>query len=327
MHLGCTISFVNPVSDASPSAAKKLILRSTSLLRLVGRSPALLAVMNSEGCLQNQNEHEGLVSAASTSAFTEQSFAPAETSVDDHGSDTSYDRQGEDSDSNKDSSCPGPGPATQRTGRSADPPDEVLVKKARAGDGQAFEELIKRHWSTCLKRATLLLRNRTDAEDEVQNAFWKALQRIDQFRGDGSFSAWLNRIVENQCLMRIREDQNARFVYLDESTDNNVRVELVSQRADPEDALGLSEVLVVLRREIQRMPPLLRNVMLLRDLDQLPMPDVANRLGLSVPAAKSRLMRARAELRARVTKHCGRKGAGTLTQVAKYEQSAYTRAH
>lgn len=224
-----------------------------------------------------------------------------------------------------------PGPAAsagiQQTNRIGEQTDEVLVNDARAGDGRAFEELIKRHWSTCLKRATLMLRNRSDAEDEVQNAFWKALQRLDQFRGEGSFAAWLNRIVENQCLMRIREHQNARFVYLDESTDSNVRVELVSQKADPEDTLGLNEVLVVLRREIQRMPPLLRNVMLLRDLDQLPMPDVANRLGLSVPAAKSRLMRARAELRSRVTKHCGKKGAGTLTQVAKYEQSAYTRAH
>jgi len=213
------------------------------------------------------------------------------------------------------------------TNEAGEPLDEVLVNQARAGDARAFGELIKRHRSACMKRATLMLRNRSDAEDEVQNAFWKALQRLDQFRGEGSFSAWLNRIVENQCLMRIREDQNARFVYLDESTDSNVRLELVSQRADPEDALGLDEVLVLLRREVSRMPPLLRNVMLLRDLDQLPMPDVANKLGLSVPAAKSRLMRARTELRSRVTKHCGRKGAGTLMQVAKYEQSAYTRAH
>jgi RNA polymerase sigma-70 factor, ECF subfamily len=213
------------------------------------------------------------------------------------------------------------------TSEAGEPPDDVLVNEARGGDVRAFGELIRRHRSACMKRATLMLRNRSDAEDEVQNAFWKALQRLDQFRGEGSFSAWLNRIVENQCLMRIREEQNARFVYLDESTESNVRLELVSQRADPEDALGLDEVLVLLRREVSRMPPLLRNVMLLRDLDQLPMPDVASRLGLSVPAAKSRLMRARTELRSRVTKHCGRKGAGTLMQAAKYEQSAYTRAH
>jgi RNA polymerase sigma-70 factor (ECF subfamily) len=208
-----------------------------------------------------------------------------------------------------------------------EPLDDTLVSAARQGDLRAFGDLVKRHWNTCLKRATMMLRNRSDAEDEVQNAFWKALQRLDQFRGEGSFSAWLNRIVENQCLMRIREEQNARFIYLDEATESAVRLELVSQRAGPEDALGLEEVLVLLRREISRMPPLLRNVMLLRDLDQLPMPDVANRLGLSVPAAKSRLIRARTELRSRVTKHCGRKGVGTLMQMAKYEQSAYTRAH
>jgi len=217
--------------------------------------------------------------------------------------------------------------AVQKTKEALDPPDEVLVNQARAGDLRAFGELINRHRNSCLKRATLMLRNRSDAEDEVQNAFWKALQRLDQFRGEGSFSAWLNRIVENQCLMRIREDQNARFVYLDESTDSKVRLELVSQRSDPEDQLGLNEVLLLLRKEVAHMPPLLRNVMLLRDLDQLPMPDVAHRLGLSVPAAKSRLMRARTELRSRVVKHCGRKGAGTLTQVAKYERSAYTRGH
>src|SRR5690348_5536113 len=116
----------------------------------------------------------------------------------------------------------------QRTNTTGDPPDEVLVNEARAGDVRAFGELINRHRNACLKRATLMLRNRSDAEDEVQNAFWKALQRLDQFRGEGSLSAWLNRIVENQCLMRIREDQNARFVYLDESTDSNVRLELVS---------------------------------------------------------------------------------------------------
>jgi len=215
----------------------------------------------------------------------------------------------------------------QKTSGAGDPPDEVLVNEARGGDVRAFGELINRHRNACLRRATMMLRNRSDAEDEVQNAFWKALQRLEQFRGEGSFSAWLNRIVENQCLMRIREGQNARFVYLDESTDSNLRLELVSQRSDPEDLLGMDEVLGVLRREVSHMPPLLRNVMLLRELDQLPMPEVASRLGLSIPAAKSRLMRARTELRSRVAKHCGLKGAGTLTQVAKYEQSAYTRAH
>jgi RNA polymerase sigma-70 factor (ECF subfamily) len=186
--------------------------------------------------------------------------------------------------------------------------------------------LVERHRKSCLKRATTMVRNRSDAEDEVQAAFWKAFQRLDQFRAEGSFAAWLGRIVENQCLMRIRESRNARFEYLDESSDANLRIELVGQSANPEDQVGKEEVVQLLRREVSRIPPLLRHVMLLRDLDQMPMPDVAGRLGLSIPAAKSRLMRARTELRSRIMKHCGRKGAGTLIEMARYTQTAYTRA-
>jgi len=204
--------------------------------------------------------------------------------------------------------------------------EEALVAAAKQGDAEAFGELIQRHRKACLKRAMMMIRNRSDAEDEVQNAFWKAFQRLDQFRGEGSFAAWLGRIVENQCLMRIRESRNSRFVYLDESNDSNIRIELVGQSADPEEQVAVDEVVELLRREIRRIPPLLRNVMLLRDLDQLPIPDVAARLGLSIPAAKSRLMRARLELRSRITKHCGRKGPGTLIQMARYSQAAYTRA-
>ena len=205
--------------------------------------------------------------------------------------------------------------------------EEQLVALAKRGNKEAFGELIQRYRHACLKRAMLMIRNRCDAEDEVQNAFWKAFQRLEQFRGEGSFAAWLNRIVENQCLMRIREARNSHFVYLDESNDSNVRLELVGQSADPEDELGVEEVVALLRREVSRIPPLLRNVMLLRDLDQIPMPEVAIRLGLSVPAAKSRLMRARTELRSRISKHCGRRGAGTLTHMSRYAQAAYARGN
>jgi RNA polymerase sigma-70 factor, ECF subfamily len=204
--------------------------------------------------------------------------------------------------------------------------EQTLVAAAKRGDAEAFGELVQRHRKACLKRAMMMIRNRSDAEDEVQNAFWKAFQRLDQFRGEGSFAAWLSRIVENQCLIRIRKSRNSRFVYLDEPSDSNVRIELVGQSADPEDQMGVDEVIKLLRREISRIPPLLRNVMLLRDIDQMPIPDVAARLGLSIPAAKSRLMRARLELRSRIIKHCGRKGPGTLIQMARYSQAAYTRA-
>jgi RNA polymerase sigma-70 factor (ECF subfamily) len=204
--------------------------------------------------------------------------------------------------------------------------EQELIRSACNGDAAAFGELIKLHYDTCLKRASSLMRNRTDAEDEVQNACWKAFERLAQFRGEGTFAAWLSRIVENQCLMRIREARQARFLYLDQSTESNVRVELVAQMPGPEEELGDQQLETLLHREISRIPPLLRNVMVLSDIEHLPMPDVAARLGLSIPAAKSRLGRARFELRARLKKYCGQRGFGTLTYKRKYGRLAYTRA-
>lgn len=204
--------------------------------------------------------------------------------------------------------------------------EQQLIESARQGDTTAFGELIKRHYVSCLKRASSLIRNATDAEDEVQNACWKAFERLAQFRGEGTFAAWLSRIVENQCLMRIREDRQARFLYLDQSTEANVRVELVAEVPGPEDELGDQQLENLLRREISRIPPLLRNVIVLSDVERLPMPDVAARLGLSVPAAKSRLGRARVELRTRLSKYCGRRGLSTLTYKPRYGRLAYARS-
>jgi RNA polymerase sigma-70 factor (ECF subfamily) len=203
--------------------------------------------------------------------------------------------------------------------------ERILIELARQGDSAAFGELIERHYKTCLKRAISMVRNATDAEDEVQNACAKAFQLLAQYRGEGTFSAWLSRIVENQCLMRLRENRQSRFLYLDQCSESNTRVELVGQVLDPEDGLGDRQVEDLVRREISRIPPLLRRVMVLRDVERLPMPEVAAQLGLSISAAKSRLGRARHELRARLRKYCGRRGRATLTRKARYLPLAYTR--
>jgi len=204
--------------------------------------------------------------------------------------------------------------------------DDELVGRSLQGDSFAFGVLVRRYYNKCLNRAISMIQNHTDAEDEVQNALWNAFRRLEQYRGDDTFCAWLCRIVENQCLMRMRERRKSQFVYLDEPSESNVKLEIVGGMENPEDQLGEEQVVSLIRREILRIPPLLRNVMMLRDVHELPMPEVAMRLGLSVPAAKSRLMRARTELRLRVTKHCGPKGCATLTQRARYRQAAYCRA-
>lgn len=193
-------------------------------------------------------------------------------------------------------------------------PDDVLVLLCQRGDNQAFAELMKRNQATATKLALSILHDRQDAEDEVQNSFWKAFEHINQFQRDAKFSTWLTRIVVNQCLMRLRQTRRARFYYLDDAVvgDDVMTLDLPDQTMTPEQQVGQDEISDVLVHEIQRIPPLLRNVFLLRDVEQRPMDEVAGRLGISVAAAKSRLLRARSELRSRLKKHCGQIGPATL---------------
>src|SRR5258705_9133716 len=93
--------------------------------------------------------------------------------------------------------------------------DAQLVGLAKQGDRDAFGELIHRHRRRCANLATSILRHWGEAEEETQNACWKAFEHIDQFQGQAQFSTWLMRIVENQCLMLIRLRGRANFVHLD----------------------------------------------------------------------------------------------------------------
>src|SRR4051812_44036411 len=93
--------------------------------------------------------------------------------------------------------------------------DAQLVGLAQQAGREAFAELIHRHRRRCANLATSILRNQGEAEEETQNACWKAFQYIEQFKGESEFSTWLLRIVENQCLMVIRQKRRAQFVHID----------------------------------------------------------------------------------------------------------------
>ncbi|MCX6621593.1 MAG: sigma-70 family RNA polymerase sigma factor [Acidobacteria bacterium] len=185
--------------------------------------------------------------------------------------------------------------------------DDQLLTLAQDGAEAAFAELMSRNSSSSFKLAISILKDQQDAEDEVQNSYWNAWRYLGRFQRDAKFSTWISRIVINQCLMRLRKARKASFLYLDEGADEaNVGVmELPDRAPTPEAELGGKEMSTILHREIRRMPPRLRTVLVLRDLEELPMDDVAARLGISLVAAKSRLMRARAELKQRLEKQFG----------------------
>ena len=191
--------------------------------------------------------------------------------------------------------------------------DAELVDLARNGNKNAFCELTSRHHASCLRHARYLLRDPGEAEDEVQNAILKAYEHLDQYEGTGEFSGWLARIVTNDCLIRLRVRARVRLFYIDGNEDRNGdAVEMPCQSEDPECALIRNQMAEVVERELSRMPGLLRNVVMLRDVQRLPIDNVADQLGISTAAAKSRLFRARAELRQRIIQCCGARAFYTM---------------
>jgi len=181
--------------------------------------------------------------------------------------------------------------------------DDELVVLAQQRDEPAFEELMRRNSSASFRLALSMLRDRQEAEDEVQNSFLSAWQHLGQFQRGSKFSTWLTRILLNQCLMRLRKVRRATFVFLDEPVrdDGPARLELPDKRVTPEAKLQNEELAEVMQREIRRLPPLLRSVLVMRDVNERSTVEVAEALGISTAAVKSRLSRARSELRRRIS--------------------------
>lgn len=186
--------------------------------------------------------------------------------------------------------------------------EEELVARARTGCPDAFTELMRRNSNATKKLAASVLRDVTEAEDAMQDAWSKAWQHVAKFNGESKFSTWFTRIVLNQCLMRLRSARRRPVVQLEEGSPDNDRpaMQVVDLGPNPENLFADVEVRDLVRQEISKMPPLLRDPLVLRDLDQLPIDKVAALLRVSIPAVKSRLLRARTELRLRLEPHLGR---------------------
>jgi RNA polymerase sigma-70 factor (ECF subfamily) len=176
--------------------------------------------------------------------------------------------------------------------------DKELIEICET-DREAFGELARRHRAIAFRAAVFVLRNPLDAEDQVQNALCKALEHIGDFENRAKFSTWLVRIVVNECLMQLRQARRAVIVSLDTDCGESPFIDERSPESPVEEVF----LARLLEREIRHIPPLLRNAFLLRDVEERPIGEVATCLGITVGAAKSRLLRAREELRNRLTPH------------------------
>jgi RNA polymerase sigma-70 factor (ECF subfamily) len=190
--------------------------------------------------------------------------------------------------------------------------DELeLVTNARKGDAASFSTLLRRYEGKIFRLAMNITQNREDAEDVLQEAFLKAYEHLDQFQGNSRFYTWVVRIAVNQALMKLRKRRSDRAVSLDEQIDtgeDTVIREIAAWDPDPEQQYSQEELHTILSSAIDDLAPIYRTVFTLRDVDGLSTEETAEALELSVPAVKSRLLRARLQLRDRLTRFFKRKG-------------------
>src|SRR3954449_8727772 len=191
--------------------------------------------------------------------------------------------------------------------------EQILVQAARQGDIGAFGELVKRYDRNVFRIANHITQNREDAEDVVQDAFLKAYQNLGQFQGQSKFYTWLVRIAVNEALMRLRRRRPERMVSLDEDVkteEDSIPREIADWSPNPEQLYDQGELKEILQKTIQGLPPGFRTVFILRDVEGLSTEETAAALELSVPAVKSRLLRARLQLRERLGKYFQRRDNG-----------------
>jgi RNA polymerase sigma-70 factor, ECF subfamily len=168
---------------------------------------------------------------------------------------------------------------------------------AQNGDFAALDRLITVHRQGVYRYGLHVCRTTEDAEDAVQETLWAATRAIRTFRGTASsIASWLFTIVRRECLRRLEGHRKvARPLHVD---DQDVLAEVI----DAEDALALRQRVELLAAALGDLEPLHREVVLLRDIQELSAPEAAARLGISIDALKSRLHRARLNLRDHVAR-------------------------
>jgi RNA polymerase sigma-70 factor (ECF subfamily) len=189
--------------------------------------------------------------------------------------------------------------------------EQALVDRARAGDAEAFTRLVEKYERKIYRLAKHITQNDEDAEDVLQEAFMKAYSNLDSFQGQSKFYTWIVRIAVNEALMKLRKRKSDRTVSLDEpheTDEDTVAREIAVWEDDPEKRYSREELRDILDRAVDSLKPGFRTVFVLRDIEELSTEETADALGISVPAVKSRLLRARLQLRERLTRLFRRKG-------------------
>lgn len=183
--------------------------------------------------------------------------------------------------------------------------ESELVAGAKAGNQEAFENLVGLYERKIYRLALRLTGNAEDAEDVLQETFLKAYEHLPDFRQDSRFYTWLVRIAVNEGLMKLRKRRSDRSEPLEDAVDEDGQVmprEFRDWKPNPEQQVGQEEMETILLRAAEALPPSLRAVFFLRDVEELSTEETAEMLNLTAGAVKARLFRARLQLREELSK-------------------------
>ncbi len=180
--------------------------------------------------------------------------------------------------------------------------DLALVDRVLNGDRHSFEALVRRHERRVFRVTLAVLGNAADAEDATQDTFIKAFRYLGQFRRESRFTTWLTRIAVNEAIQKRQSRKD--WVSLDDSRETPGQREAMvmprrfeSWRADPEKLYGKQELRQIIETAIQSLPAIYREAFVLRDVEEMSAEEAAEAIGITLAAAKSRILRARLMMR------------------------------
>jgi RNA polymerase sigma-70 factor (ECF subfamily) len=181
--------------------------------------------------------------------------------------------------------------------------DEQMVERALSGDPEAFGEIVRRWERRIFALAFGMLGREEDARDATQETFLSAFRNLRNFRGEARVSSWLHRIAVNQCITRQRRAKVRSETALEDEAEKNAAVFALPMEASPARSAEEVERSIAVRRAVTALPPDLRQVVVMKEFEELTFQEIADALELPLSTVKSRLYTALRQLQMRLKKH------------------------
>ena len=186
--------------------------------------------------------------------------------------------------------------------------DAEIVRRFKAGEHHLFDILVQRYSNKAYQIAYGVLGHREDSEEVAQDVFIRIYKALPKFRGDSEFTTWMYRIAMNLARNKYRYNKSRgakRKISMQQTIgddDKRTLIQIPEKRLSPDDQVGLDEYQQNIMREIDNLPPLYRDALVLRNIDEMSYEKIADVLDCKLGTIKSRIARAREELRKRLAR-------------------------